>query len=152
MYVFYILIKVPLGILFKNENVTEEMVEILKKFRSYLPFLMENGNKKYVNQLCAGDQLSVERAVNIIHSVSDGYTPEDRLEGFNIQIGDWHTGVKILEVKFDFLLSTFSNAFLLHFLVPAFCGTHNCCFFNKSHHNVYVTNLGQILKAILVLI
>ncbi|CAB3982609.1 Hypothetical predicted protein [Paramuricea clavata] len=39
---------------------------------------MENGNNKYVNQLCAGDQLSVERAANTIHSVSNGYTPEDR--------------------------------------------------------------------------
>ena len=55
--------------------------------------------KVFTNQLCAGDQLSVERAVNSIHSVSNGYTPEDRLEGFRMQLGDWHTGVKILEVS-----------------------------------------------------
>ena len=28
----------------------------------------------------------------------NGYTPEDRLEGLNLQLGDWYTGVKILEV------------------------------------------------------
>ena len=91
-----------MGVLFKNENVTEEMINILKKFQSYLPFISVNGEKKFVNQLCVGDQLSVERAVNSIHSVSNGYTPEDRLEGFNMQLGDWHTGVKILEVRLHF--------------------------------------------------
>ncbi|KAM7442771.1 hypothetical protein ABFA07_008409 [Porites harrisoni] len=30
----------------------------------------------------------------------NGYTPEDRLEGLNLQLGDWHTGVKILELLF----------------------------------------------------
>lgn len=87
-----------MGVLFKNENVTEDMIEILKHLQTYLPFTSVNGEKKFVNQVCAGDQLSMERAVNAIHSVSNGYTPEDRLEGFNLQLGDWHTGVKILEV------------------------------------------------------
>ncbi len=88
-----------MGVLFKNENATDDMIEILKKFQSYLPFTTVNGVKVFTNQLCAGDQLSVERAVNAIHAVSNGYTPEDRLEGFNMQLGDWHTGVKILEVR-----------------------------------------------------
>ena len=87
-----------MGVLFKNENLSEDMISILKKFQSYLPFTSNNGDKRFVNQLCVGDQLSIERAVNSIHSVSNGYTAEDRLEGFNMQLGDWHTGVKILEV------------------------------------------------------
>ena len=87
-----------MGILFKNENATEDMIEILKKFQSYIPYTTVNGKTEFINQLCAGDQLSVERSVNAIHSVSNGYTPQDRLEGFNMQLGDWHTGVKILEV------------------------------------------------------
>jgi len=91
-----------MGVLFKNENVTEDMIDILKKFQSYLPFASVNGEKRFLNQLCVGDQLSVETAVNSIHSVSNGYTPEDRLEGFAMQLGDWHTGVKILEVSHDF--------------------------------------------------
>lgn len=90
-----------MGVLFKNENVTEVMIDILKKFQSYVPFANVNG-KKFVNQLCVGDQLFVERAVNSIHSVSNGYTSDDRLEGFKMQLGDWHTGVKILEVRLTF--------------------------------------------------
>ena len=88
-----------MGVIFKNENTTEDMIEILKEFQSYLPYTIVNGMKVFTNQLCAGDQLSVERAVNSIHSVSNGYTPEGRLEGFTMQLGDWHTGVKILEVS-----------------------------------------------------
>ena len=87
-----------MGVLFKNENLSEDMISILKKFQAYLPFTSNNEDKRFVNQLCVGDQLSIGRAVNSIHSVSNGYTAEDRLEGFNMQLGDWHTGVKILEV------------------------------------------------------
>lgn len=100
--IFWQFFQLPMGVIFKNENVTEDMIDILKKFQSYLPYASVNGEKKFVNQLCVGDQLSVERAVNSIHSVSNGYTTEDRLEGFTMQLGDWHTGVKILEVRLDF--------------------------------------------------
>ena len=67
--------QLPMSVLFKNENLTEDMIDILQHF------------------------LSIERAVNAVHSVSNGHTAKDRLEGFNMQLGDWHTGVKILEVK-----------------------------------------------------
>ena len=59
---------------------SDDIIDILKKFQTYTPFTTGNGEKKFVNQLCVGDQLSVERAVNCIHSFSNGYTPEDRLE------------------------------------------------------------------------
>ena len=87
-----------MGVLFKNENLTEDMIEILQHFQTYLPAITIDGEKKFVSQICTGDQLSVERSVNAMHSVSNGHTAEDRLEGFNMQLGDWHTGVKILEV------------------------------------------------------
>ena len=88
-----------MGVLFKNENVTSEMIDILNQFQTYIPSMAGNNGTVFFNQLCSGDQLSVERAVNSIHSVANGYTAEDRLEGFNVQLGDWHTGVKILEVQ-----------------------------------------------------
>ena len=81
-------LKVPLDIIFKNENLNEDMLTILRQFYTYLP--------------TNGDQLTVERAVNVVASVSNGYTPEDRLEGMNFQIGDWHAGVKILSVSPEF--------------------------------------------------
>jgi hypothetical protein len=58
------------------------MVDILKKFQGYIP---HNTNAKeettFEPQLLSGDQLSVERAINVIHSVSNGYNETDRLEG-----------------------------------------------------------------------
>lgn len=63
-----------------------------------------------------GDQLSVERAVNAIHSVSNGHTAEDRLEGLTMQLGDWHTGVKILEVK-NVCLKTCKNIIIKNVLL-----------------------------------
>ena len=70
-------------------------MSILKQFYSYLPKLEHD---EFDGQLFTGDQLTVERGANAVSSVSNGYTPEDRLEGINFQLGDWHTSVKILEV------------------------------------------------------
>ena len=88
-----------MGVLFKNENLTEDMIDILQHFQTCLDTVTIQGGKKFASQICTGDQLSVERAVNAIHSVSNGHTAEDRLTGFTIQLGDWQTGFKILEVK-----------------------------------------------------
>jgi len=94
-YIFLFL-QVPLGELFKDENVNEDMLAILQKFHSYLPQI-DNG--QIDGQIFTGDQLTVERAVNVIASVANGFTPEARLEGINLQIGDWHAAVKPLSVK-----------------------------------------------------
>ena len=71
-------LQIPLGIIFKNENLNEDMVSILQQFFSYLP---KTGDGGVDGQLFSGDQLTVERAVNVISSVANGFTPEDRLEG-----------------------------------------------------------------------
>ena len=72
------------------------MLSILQQFHTYLPRSAGNG---YDSQLFSGDQLTVEGTVNIISSVSNGYTPKDRLAGITLQLGDWHAGVKILSVS-----------------------------------------------------
>ena len=92
-------IQVPLGVIFKNENKNEDMLAILQQFHSYLPRTADGG---YDPQLFAGDQLTIERAVNVISSVANGYSPKDRLEGITSQLGDWHAGVKILSVSLIF--------------------------------------------------
>lgn len=79
--------QVPLGIMFKNENVHEDMVSILQQFFCYLPKTVDGG----VGQLFSGDQLTVERAFNVISSVASGLTTQDRLEGINLQLGNWRT-------------------------------------------------------------
>ena len=72
------------------------MIEILQQFHDYLP---ETHNGGIDGQLFSGDQLTIERAVNIISAVANGYTPKDRLEGINLQLGDWHAAVKLLSVS-----------------------------------------------------
>ena len=52
-------------------------------------------------QLFSGDQLTVERDVNAISSVANGYTTEEGLEGINLQLGDWHPPVNLLSVCVD---------------------------------------------------
>jgi len=88
--------KVPLGIIFKNENINEDMLAILRQFHACLS---SDDNGEMDSQLFSGDQLTIERAMNVFASVANGYTSEDRLEGMNFQIGDWHAGVKILSVS-----------------------------------------------------
>ena len=51
-------------------------MEILKQFHSYLP---QTGNQGVDGQLFSGDQLTVERAVNVIASVYMGDQPKFRL-------------------------------------------------------------------------
>ena len=95
---FLILFQTPLGIIFKNENVNEDMLAILQQFHSYLP---QTKDGCIDNQLFSGDQLTVERAVNVITSVGNGLTPQDRLDGINLQLGHWHAAVKLLSVSDD---------------------------------------------------
>ena len=37
-----------MGVLFKNENLSDDIIDILKKFQTYTPFTTGNGEKKFV--------------------------------------------------------------------------------------------------------
>ena len=70
------------------------MLAILQMFHTYLP----NSSDAAVGvdgQLFSGDQLTVERAVNVIAAVANGLTPQDHLDGIHLQLGDWHASVKV---------------------------------------------------------
>ncbi len=41
----------------------------------------------------------MERAVNCHMSLCNAFTPEERLEGLNFEIADWHAGNKALSVS-----------------------------------------------------
>ena len=49
-----------MGVLFKNENLSDDIIDTHKKFQTYTPFTTGNGEKKFVDQLCVGHPLSVE--------------------------------------------------------------------------------------------
>lgn len=76
------------------------MKDILKQFQDYLPSTFDGGID---GQLFCGDQLTVERAVNVIESMANGFTPKDRLEGVQLQLGDWHAALKLLSVSKRFV-------------------------------------------------
>lgn len=85
------------------------MLSILKHFHSYI---LKKSDGDYDGQLFAGDQLTLERAVNVVQSVANGYSPEDRLEGINLQLGDWHAAVKLLTVSIFFYPGFINYMFL----------------------------------------
>jgi len=58
-----------LGVIFKSENKSEEMLDILKQIRGYPPNLENADQTLRKSILIVGDQLTVERGVNVIQAV-----------------------------------------------------------------------------------
>ena len=68
-------------------------------YKNFMHICPQTGEDQFDSQLFAENQLTVERATNVVASVSNGYSAKDRLEGINLQLGDWHAAVKILDVS-----------------------------------------------------
>jgi hypothetical protein len=80
------LFQVPLGMLFKNENITDDMIEILQTIHSkYVPtkdIIDEEGEVKpevIESLFFGGDQLTEERARNSKDARNDGDTSYESL-------------------------------------------------------------------------
>ena len=82
-----------------DENSAEGILEILKEIHKYVPFSGDGEEKTFADQGVVGDQLTVEQAVNGHASLSNGFTPEECLDGLHFQIADWHAGNKFLQVN-----------------------------------------------------
>lgn len=89
--------QVPSGLIFKNETVGSEMIEILQTLQDkYVPKWSEtngtNGAQSTVTQklFVGGDQLSEERARCSMSAMKDGDTELERLDGLIPKIEDWH--------------------------------------------------------------
>ena len=91
--------KVLLGVIFKSENKSEEMLDILQQIRGYSPNLDTADQTVRKSIPIVGDQLTVERGVNVIQAIQNAYTPEEKLEGIHMEIADWHTAVTFFEFK-----------------------------------------------------
>ncbi len=74
------------------------MQKILDELQTYVPQYYENGETKCTEQGIVGDQLTVERGVNGLFEVSNGFTATERHEGIHFEIADFHGGMKFLEV------------------------------------------------------
>lgn len=86
-----------MGLLFKNENINDEMIDILDTIHSkYVPSkitLDESGEQttEVLDQIFfGGDQLTEERARNAKHARGDADSSFGRLEGVISKVEDWH--------------------------------------------------------------
>ena len=98
-----------LGMIYESENDADGILSILHSLHEYVPYCGDGNERKYGEQGVVGDQLSVERGVNGRMSVSNSFTPEERVEGLHFEIADWHAGNKFLEVY-----TVFSSKWTIH--------------------------------------
>lgn len=100
--------QVPLGVIFKNENVTDEMIDILLQIHKYVPSQSKQGidevtgdtfcDDKVHRLLFGGDQLTRKRAEGANDLRANSKTLLTALKGL-IPVGeDWHTKKILLEV------------------------------------------------------
>ena len=75
------------------------MTEILKELHKYVPYHGKGAKRVYGDQAIVGDQLTVERGVNSHNTLTNGFTPKDRLEGLHFEVADWYGVNKSLAVK-----------------------------------------------------
>ena len=88
-----------LGVIYHNENDAEGITSILKELHGYVPYVGKGRNREYADQAIVGDQLTVERGVNAHNTLSNGFTPKERLEGLHFEFADWHGVNKALDVS-----------------------------------------------------
>ena len=78
----------------------------MHQLHSYVPQYTSQGKTVFNKIGVIGDQLSVERAVNCLSSLANGFTAEERLDGLHLEIADWHVELKFLSVS-EFLCMIF---------------------------------------------
>ena len=87
-----------LGMLYHNENDSDGIQQVLTALHQYVSYYGDGDDRVYSSQGLVADQLSVERGVNALFELANGFTPEERLEGLHLEIADWHAGNKFLKV------------------------------------------------------
>lgn len=102
--------------LYHNENDADGIQQVLTALHQYVPYYGDDVNRVYSSQGVVADQLSVERGINALFELSNGFTPEEQLEGLHLEIADWHAGNKFLKVCNNFLDSStqLNSSPLLH--------------------------------------
>uniref|UniRef100_K1R0T8 Cytochrome P450 2B4 n=1 Tax=Magallana gigas TaxID=29159 RepID=K1R0T8_MAGGI len=98
---------IPQGILLKNENKTNDMIEILEHLQQYVPGARSAAELEQIQEredrnpkmraIPVGDQLTYERISGTHMARLDGDSQEERLEGLITMVEDFH------EKKMNFL-------------------------------------------------
>ena len=100
LHVFSCKMQVHLGVLRKNEQHEDDMLEILEWLHPYVPGHDEKSDSKPVNVLSGGDYLTFERHKEAQSNIQDARTPSVWLEGLIPKIEDFHSQAKWLKVGF----------------------------------------------------
>ena len=87
-----------LGIIYENENEADGMQQVLEELHEKFVPYVDSDERQYSEQGFVADQLSVERGVNCLPQLENGFTPKERLEGIHFEIADFHGGMKFLQV------------------------------------------------------
>ena len=92
--------QVHLGVLRKNEQYEEEMVDLLEWLHPYVPgHDEENAEAVPVKTLNGGDYLTYERHQGAQSSMQDARTPSAQLCGLLGKFEDFHTQCEWVKVK-----------------------------------------------------
>ena len=105
------ILQVPLGILFFNENKTDEMCSVLKDLYKYVPKKnckvtyhlpdqdFECSEELHHRTLLGGDQLTVSRCRSAKMARCNEDIPEERFDGFIPVVEDWHARLTLMRVS-----------------------------------------------------
>ncbi|KAK7929512.1 hypothetical protein WMY93_005907 [Mugilogobius chulae] len=95
----------PLGLIFKNENKTSELIDALEYLQNeYVP----KGPDGMSTVVVGGDRLTEGNSRNIQWAFADGVTKEKRLEGMVFRFEDWHAIRNLMEIHFKIFFKTSS--------------------------------------------
>ena len=99
----HLLPQVHLGVLRKNEQYEEDMIDILQRLHPYVPGHSDDddANKKPIKVLSGGDYLTFERHKEAQSAMQDARTPSARLEGLIPKTEDFHTQAEWVKVSGD---------------------------------------------------
>ncbi len=103
MIIFNVLLfKIFCGLIYEDENTSDGMKNVIESLHKHVPFCEVDGEKEYASQGIAGDQLTVERGINSLMEVANGFNAEERREGLHFEVGDFHAMIKFLQASLSF--------------------------------------------------
>ena len=89
------IMQIPLGVITKNEQKMEEMIEIMEQLQSYIPRYKEGSQMQI---FFAGDQLTCERIRGAKRARKQPDDTSQRFSAFVENPGDWHALVAFYQV------------------------------------------------------
>ena len=100
--------QVPLGVLLKNENMIEDMIEILSEVHQYVP----ERDGVFSSVFIGGDQLTCERIRGAKQARLQSTTSGERFDGLTEKVEDWHALQAFYQVRARKLFFLFAKIFL----------------------------------------